>query len=1390
LSGKKTPHPKELKDKARKLFGFKQKEDCDETPQLQDETFPQDESVPQDDNMEDNEEDEETYRKRLKDAMTRQMGSEAEARISPELFSGVPETEILDSTTARSKGQLARQGSLKERQLPTNFRTGQIRQTRDPNAEKSEAARKVIGLSVESVELIDSDTNSTSNKLAYPSEVNSTPETRVTNQNVPHMASDSDSNDRDNTVKFQEEDEEITDEKQKLQRKNTPHHLKNKRINKQVDLEKQVTNILQKNEYRESCDDVVNLSQSPGTFMKSPLQGTGEDASLQIPPTVPVELDWIISDKVDKSSILPPGSDDTDIPVLQPVQLEIHFSRADKGLGLSIAGGLGSTPFKGTDEGVFISRVTEGGPAHLAGVRVFDKVLSVNGFSCVNVDHYEAVGILKAAGSDIYLSLERDSPAASSIESDKRSTTPVQGRQQQQNDIQGQQQNEPADRNGTNLIVQPVHSPLKETEDLVIKLETIYTTLLRDQAGLGFSVAGGQGAIPFMEGKEGLYISKLGEVGAAAKDGKMKVGDRIIQINGVDVRNEKHHEAIAMLTGMERFVRLVLERESLVSRHTVDLNTSGEKTPKLIGLPKPYTGLYSSSSYMANRPSYGLRTREPGNYKMASPGFSVTSSNVDNTLERTHARSAVLGSASLASLKKGETEYLASLKKEEQGVPLTESLAILKKEDHGVPGTGSLTLLKQGEQAMSNTEFDAMIPGGIKKKIQDSKMGLVTSHSGSNSLFRQACGSSGSDDPSAVIAVATKPGVITESITKTTFTETTVKRVTDTKFVKTNEEVKLMRNGGPLGLSIIGGSDHSCIPFGTGEQGIYISKIIPNGAAAATGKLRMGDRILAVNDANLRFVSHQEAVMALLQSCETMVLNVQHDPLPSGFQEVIVTKKLGEKLGIHIKGGLKGKPGNPLDPLDEGVFCVQISPQGAAADTGIKVGQRFIEVNGKSLLGASHQEAVSIIRNAGDVITFLICDGYNLIGTGLQTPMAIEEASNSDKLNTFMQPLPIHQSENKDYEKRDKTEAIQEPPRPRSSLSSRCSMTILSASTHSLQKALEEETPDPNAKRHPLQTSAPVIPTVDTLPETIQSSNEHIRESPKQPPSVATKPSIVLEKQENTPVIPTADTPSETTQSLIIDQQNLNTYVPDKMHDQITETPKKPPPVATKPKSPIVSLLQKQESTLVLSGGEAISKSEDDLISVATNDSPMPELLSLQDRLKLFEKEIKEQHEEPEKPNRKFSFINEHELKKLKEEEIRRIEENRKMYTAEAFESISSTDSVLEQDEEGLSTDAKRILEGEERAAWRKETLESIQQDAIDADLVLAKISQFSDSQIRESNNTSDGHLPSEQEYQKEDNNNSKQEIDIMGNLTTETGGSDIDNNIAAFEGTYENTYR
>lgn len=46
-------------------------------------------------------------------------------------------------------------------------------------------------------------------------------------------------------------------------------------------------------------------------------------------------------------------------------------------------------------------------------------------------------------------------------------------------------------------------------------------------------------------------------------------------------------------------------------------------------------------------------------------------------------------------------------------------------------------------------------------------------------------------------------------------------------------------------------------------------------------------------------------------------------------------KQEGEKLGMHIKGGLRGHRGNPLDKSDEGVFISKINSGGAAKRDGI-----------------------------------------------------------------------------------------------------------------------------------------------------------------------------------------------------------------------------------------------------------------------------------------------------------------------------------------------------------------------------------------------------------------------------------------------------------------------
>ena len=71
----------------------------------------------------------------------------------------------------------------------------------------------------------------------------------------------------------------------------------------------------------------------------------------------------------------------------------------------------------------------------------------------------------------------------------------------------------------------------------------------------------------------------------------------------------------------------------------------------------------------------------------------------------------------------------------------------------------------------------------------------------------------------------------------------------------------------------------------------------------------MGDRILSVNGIDIRGVSHQDAVLALLSKKDSMKMTVQHDPLPSGFRvgSLIITWLKNERRLICTPYTTKNK---------------------------------------------------------------------------------------------------------------------------------------------------------------------------------------------------------------------------------------------------------------------------------------------------------------------------------------------------------------------------------------------------------------------------------------------------------------------------------------------------
>lgn len=94
------------------------------------------------------------------------------------------------------------------------------------------------------------------------------------------------------------------------------------------------------------------------------------------------------------------------------------------------------------------------------------------------------------------------------------------------------------------------------------------------------------------------------------------------------------------------------------------------------------------------------------------------------------------------------------------------------------------------------------------------------------------------------------------------------------------EEIVLERGGAGLGFSIAGGTDN---PHYGNDTAIYITKLIPGGAASADGRLRVNDTILQVNDVSVVDVPHAAAVDALKRAGNTvkLVSFVPLHPLPS-----------------------------------------------------------------------------------------------------------------------------------------------------------------------------------------------------------------------------------------------------------------------------------------------------------------------------------------------------------------------------------------------------------------------------------------------------------------------------------------------------------------------------
>ncbi|XP_023572086.1 glutamate receptor-interacting protein 1 isoform X2 [Octodon degus] len=181
--------------------------------------------------------------------------------------------------------------------------------------------------------------------------------------------------------------------------------------------------------------------------------------------------------------------------------------------------------------------------------------------------------------------------------------------------------------------------------------------------------------------------------------------------------------------------------------------------------------------------------------------------------------------------------------------------------------------------------------------------------------------------------------------------------------------VELMKKEGTtLGLTVSGGIDKDGKP--------RVSNLRQGGIAARSDQLDVGDYIKAVNGINLAKFRHDEIISLLKNVGERVVLEVEYELPPISvqgssviFRTVEVTlHKEGNTFGFVIRGGAHDDR-NKSRPVV--ITCVR--PGGPADREGtIKPGDRLLSVDGIRLLGTTHAEAMSILKQCGQEATLLI----------------------------------------------------------------------------------------------------------------------------------------------------------------------------------------------------------------------------------------------------------------------------------------------------------------------------------------------------------------------------------------------------------------------------------
>ncbi|XP_059400000.1 inaD-like protein isoform X5 [Carassius carassius] len=458
----------------------------------------------------------------------------------------------------------------------------------------------------------------------------------------------------------------------------------------------------------------------------------------------------------------------------------------------------------------------------------------------------------------------------------------------------------------------PATCPIVPGQETVIEIS-------KGRSGLGLSIVGGKDTQ-----LDAIVIHEVYEEGAAARDGRLWAGDQILEVNAVDLRSVAHEDAIAALRQTPAKVRLTVLRDEAQYRDEENLDMFRIELQKR-------TGRGLGLSIVGKRNGKGV---------FISDVVKGGAADLDGRLMQGDQILSVDGE----DLRQASQETVAAILKCARGKVLLE-LGRLK-----AASWISFRRTSQGSQ-MSHLSTNSSTPTPTPPAVAPPPSQTLNNNSQN----------------------------ITEPNSKSTGTEPGVRTV------------EIIR--GPtdaLGVSIAGGKGSPL-----GDIPIFIAMIQANGVAARTHRLKVGDRIVSINSQSLDGLTHGDVVNMLKNAYGTIVLQVVADTnisaianqveslssssAPSTNPEVrpvepetpkpktITLEKGSDGLGFSIVGGF-GSPHGDLPIYVKTVF----SKGAAAVDGRLKRGDQLLLVNGESLEGVTHDQAVAILKKQRGSVTLSV----------------------------------------------------------------------------------------------------------------------------------------------------------------------------------------------------------------------------------------------------------------------------------------------------------------------------------------------------------------------------------------------------------------------------------